>query len=270
MRKLIVLLLALLMVFSLASCSNEPEQNNSTTTSDEDTGKENLVNQGAAEGTTAKSVDNKGFKVVGVYQYGETLLNVEVGGMNGVYWIGHDDSYTDSSADPTFTYQFFTEVENTDGSYTIKLWNTSTSVWDEYTTTTSIKDTLFKDGGFADKILYCSFELEGYGFGEAVNAGTTTHEGRECTKFTSSYYVDLSEYNLGDNYKVADANLYVDSDFFVTLDLEIDFTDEFEAAMTFAGLKAEDIVKFCYDVEPNFALTDVDLPDGYSTAYAAL
>ncbi|MBR2281812.1 MAG: hypothetical protein IJ863_04225, partial [Spirochaetales bacterium] len=157
---------------------------------------------------------------------------------------------------------------NTDGSYTIKLWDGS--VWNEYTAKSSIKDALFGDGGFADQILYCSFELQDYGFGEAVNQGKTTHDGRECTKFTASYYMDLSEYNLSDNYKVADANLYVDSDFFVTLDLEIDFTDEFEAAMTFAGLKAEDIVKFCYDVKPNFALTDVDLPDGYSTAYDAL
>ena len=81
MKKILVLLLAILMVFAIVSCKDEPEQADEPQAT-EGQGKDNLLSQGAKSG--AKAIDHKGFKIVGKYSVAETELVVEVGGKDGI------------------------------------------------------------------------------------------------------------------------------------------------------------------------------------------
>ncbi|MBQ3696684.1 MAG: hypothetical protein II883_02055, partial [Spirochaetales bacterium] len=106
MKKILVLLLAILMVFAIVSCKDEPEQAAEEPQATESQGKDNLLSQGAKSG--AKAIDHKGFKIVGKYNVDETELVVEVGGKDGIYWLGTDSDDNETIDD----YLIITEIDN--------------------------------------------------------------------------------------------------------------------------------------------------------------
>lgn len=269
MKKILVLLLAVLMVFAIVSCKDEVEQAAEEPQATESQGKDNLLSQGATSGS--KAIDHKGFKIVGEYELpGETLL-VEVGGKDGIYWLGTD---TDSD-DAVDSYLIITEVDNGDSTYTLKMWDDSTDAWLEYTSESSVKDAIFGEGGIADQILYCSFgfEAEADGFSALVKAGSETKDGRLCTKYTSSFTFDTSLIPGGkSDMKIAEVNVYVDKEYAFTVAMDFAFTTEFKDLLTknAPGVKPEDLVSLSYNATVDLAPAESALPAAYAAAAAAL
>ncbi|MBQ3728473.1 MAG: hypothetical protein II903_03120, partial [Spirochaetales bacterium] len=110
MKKILVLLLAILMVFAIVSCKEpEPEQAEQPQAT-EAQGKDNLVSQGAKSGS--KAIDHKGFRIVGSFDISGTKTVIEVGGKDGIYWIGTDED--DDEEHEIETYLLLSEVKSGD------------------------------------------------------------------------------------------------------------------------------------------------------------
>ncbi len=265
MKKFLVLLLAILMVFAIVSCKDEPEQADEPQAT-EAQGKDNLLSQGAKSG--AKAIDHKGFKIVGKYNVAETELVVEVGGKDGIYWLG-----TDSDDNETIDeYLIITEIDNGDSTYTLKMWDTSESLWVEYVSEESVKEALFGEGGLADQILYCSFGFKDNKFFSALeNSGSASKNGRNCTKYTSSFVFDATALGGSKDMKAAEINIYVDKEFAITAAMDFSFTQEFkDFAAKVPGAKPEDFVALSYNATVDLAPAESALPAAYAEALAAL
>ncbi|MBO4718053.1 MAG: hypothetical protein J5599_09170, partial [Spirochaetales bacterium] len=219
MRKVLVLLLAILMVFTIVACKQEPEQAEEPQATESE-GKANLVSQGSKSG--AKAIDYKGFKIVGSYKVEETTLIIEVGGKDGIYWLGVD-SDDNGKVD---SYQLFSEVKSGD-TVTLKLWNGA--AWDSYPMEDSILSALFGEGGLADQVLYNSFGFaENSLFSAPEKAGSLSKNGRSCTKYTSAFTFDGTALGGKKDMKAAEITLYVDKEYAFTVALDFAFTDEFK------------------------------------------
>ena len=278
MRKVLVLLLAILMVFALVACKQEPEQAEAGNVS-MDEGKDNLIAQGAKGGS--KAIDGKGFRVTGTYEVAGSKVSIEIGGKDGIYWIGTDDNLSDGVID---AWVFFSEVDNGNGTFTLKLYDSDLAVWDSYTQDSSLKDAIF--GTLADTILFCSFNLsESFpGFTAAVAAGADTKDSRPCTKYTASFSADLPESMTSSKTKkvsIYDATLFVDNEFAVTLEMSLSISKDFkDYVKQVYAVDSDDYVKqlidtmdfFKYKATVDFDLSDSDLAKvtGYAAAAAAL
>ncbi len=260
MKKLLVLLLAIVMVFALVACKSDAGDETVTTNVTEDEGKENLVQQGAASGS--KAVDGNGFRLVGTFEVNDAITTVEIGGKDGIYWIGSD---IDSAV-------FLTETKNDDDSYTVKVYDGDWS--QEYTVSSSIKDAIFAD--IADTVLYCGFSLVKNGFSaEATMTGTGTYgdDSRACTIYTASV-------NNGTN-DLLTATIYVDNEYAITLGMKIEFSDYLKKSLSYLNLDDDELdayleskgALFEYSVSvADFNLSETDLEEvtGYAAAYTAL
>ncbi len=255
MKKILVLLLAVLMVFAIVSCKDEPEQAAVKTPVSEDQGKDNLVDQGA-KGSKALG---DGFRITGTFKCFGEEVTVEIGGKDDLYWIGNnlDDMV------------YISEVDDV-----VKVYDGD---WDAaYEVPGSIKDALFKD--IADTVLYCSFDLFGEQFSDEVAVSNETVSGRECTKYVASY----SDKTIGK--KILEAEIYVDTEFAITLKLNVKVADEFKNyvkdtyKLDVNNEEAlEDILETLnfnleYNADVDFNLSDDDLAavTGYAEALAAL
>lgn len=255
MKKILVLLLAILMVFAIVSCKDEPEQATVKTPVSEDQGKDNLVDQGA-KGSKALG---DGFRITGTFKYFGEEWTVEIGGKDDLYWIGNN------LGDVVYISEVDDVVKVYDGD------------WDAaYEVPGSIKEALFKD--IADTVLYCSFDLFGEQFSDEVAVSNETIEGRECTKFVASY----SDKTIG---KILEAEIYVDTEFAITLKLNVKVADEFKEFVKknypiidpTNEESLEDLLETLnfnleYKADVDFSLSSEDLSKvtGYAEALAAL
>ena len=262
MKKILVLLLAILMVLTIVACKQEPEQAEEPQATEAE-GKANLVNQGSKSG--AKAIDYKGFKIVGTYKVEETTLIIEVGGKDGIYWIG-----TDSDDNGTVdSYELFSEVKSGD-TVTLKVWNGS--AWDSYALEDSILSALFGEGGLADQVLYCAFGFEENAlFSAPEKAGSLSKNGRSCTKYTSAFTFDATALGGKKDMKAAEVNIYVDKEYAFTVAMDFAFTDEFKNLFkNYPGVQPEDFVSLSYNATVDLAPAGSALPAAYAAAAAAL
>lgn len=262
MRKVLVLLLAILMVFTIVACKQEPEQAEEPQATESE-GKANLVSQGSKSG--AKAIDYKGFKIVGTYDVEGTKLVVEVGGKDGIYWLGFDDD-DNGTID---SYELFSEVKS-GNTVTLKLWNGS--AWDSYALEDSILSALFGEGGLADQILYCSFGFdENPLFSAPEKAGSLSKNGRSCTKYTSAFTFDGTALGGKKDMKAAEISIYVDKEYAFTVAMDFAFTNEFKDLFkNLPGVEPEDFVSLSYNATVDLAPAGSALPAAYAAAAAAL
>ncbi len=245
MKKLIVLFLAFMMVFALVACKDEPEESVTDTTASEDSGKAALVSQGSA--SSSKGVDNAGFKIVGTFNVSGVETKVEVGGKDGLFWIGQYTTADDT--DPTYFY-FRVVDDNTVSIYDGSSWTTFEC--------DSIKDALFGEDGLysavIDNVLYLSFELDDTGlFGDLTYAGQGTYNGMTCSKYTAT----VSNSTLGD---IATATVYLEPTYAVTVGFEFSLTESFASKYgTLAQTTLESL--FNYEADADFSIDTSDIPD---------
>ena len=186
MKKILVLLLAVLMVFAVVSCKQDPEEEKATLPVEEETGKERLIEQGAA----AKAVDNTGFKITVAMDDGEENITFTVGGKDGVYWL--------DVAVP----MFFRDHENKTYYYVDALgW---VKVADG-----SLKDNVFSE--IVDTLLYSAYTEE---IKDVLKSeGTENKHGRACSK----YSVSFTDPEDSKTYKFS---IWVDNEFGITMGME--------------------------------------------------
>ncbi len=265
MKKILVLLLAILMVFAIVSCKDEPEQAEQPQAT-EAQGKDNLVSQGAKSGS--KAIDHMGFRIVGSFEVQGSKTVIEVGGKDGIYWIGTDED--DDEKHEIETYLLLSEVKSGD-TVTLKVWNGS--AWDSYSLSDSILAALFGDGGLADQVLYNSFGFEENElFSAPAKAGSESKNGRNCTKYTSSFVFDASALGGSKDMKAAEINLYVDKEYAFTVAMDFAFSTEYKDLLTkyAPGVKPEDFVSLSYNATVDLAPAGSALPAAYVAAAAAL
>lgn len=270
MKKILVLLLAILMVFAIVSCKEpEPEQAEQPQAT-EGQGKDNLVSQGAKSGS--KAIDNKGFKIFGSFDISGTKTVIEVGGKDGIYWIGTDED--DDEEHEIETYLLLSEVKSGD-TVTLKVWNGS--AWDSYGVSDSVLEALFGDGGLVDQLLFCSFGIEDnilipalFDVSSLSKVGSENMNERNCTKYSATCTYDLSGVPGGKkDMKIAEINIYVDKEFAFTVAMDYAFADEFK---TFASSYSLDLdsFKLSYNATVDLAPAGSALPAAYTAAAAAL
>ena len=183
MRKILVLLLAILMVFAIVSCK-EPEPKKGELPVDKEVGKERLIEQGAV----AKAVDHTGFKLVLTADAGEGPVSMELGGKNGVYWVG------------IVGYSHFVrEHEGKTYYYTGGKWF---KIADK-----SLKEELFDEN--LDDLLYAAYDSEVKD--ALMDAGSENKNGRDCAKYTASFTDEGVKYSL---------TIWVDKDYGITMGIE--------------------------------------------------
>lgn len=254
MKKFLVLIMVIFMVFAMVACKQEVAEPSDPTNS-EDAGKAALAQQGEA----AKGIDNKGFKIVGTFKVAEESLKVEVGGKDGLFWIGTFEN----AADTTGEYVYFRMKD----ANTVSIYVDGN--WIDFTASTSIKDALFGEGGvysaIVDNIVYLSFELKSlYGsmFSDLKYEGTAEKNGIECSKYTTTFHVD----ELGD---VATATVYVEPTFAVTVGFDFALTDSF--VKKYGELVGEQMLNaaFSYSAAVDFDVATSEIPN-YATISATI
>ena len=233
MRKAIVLLLAILMVFAMVACNEpEPEGKGDVLPVDKEKGQEKLLELGGEE---PKAVTPSGFKITISTNFGNHLgddsFEYSIGGKDGVYWIGMKGSY-----------MFFRNHANKIYAYTV-----GDSSWSKYSAD-SLKDAIFSEP--YDEILYCSYLDEIMSV--LVDEGSDTNNGRDCRKYSVSYTDhDKKTYNL---------NIWVDKKYGFTVAIEVLEGGSDGLTYNVTDLKLS-----------NLAAGEIpsgDMPSGYAAAHA--
>ncbi|MBQ3830278.1 MAG: hypothetical protein II813_05105 [Spirochaetales bacterium] len=183
MRKVLVLLLAILMVFAIVSCK-EPEPKKGELPVDKEVGKERLIEQGAV----AKAVDHSGFKLVLTADAGEGPVSMELGGKNGVYWAGLVDASV-----------FVREHEGKTYFYAAGSW---IKIADK-----TLKERLFDEN--LDDLLYAAYDSDVKD--ALMDAGSETKHGRDCAKYTVSFTDEGVKYSF---------TIWVDKEYGITMGIE--------------------------------------------------
>ena len=184
MKKILVLLLAILMVFAVVACKQEPEEKKGELPVDKETGKEKLIDQGAA----AKAVDHTGFKITVVMDDGGEKESFNIGGKDGVYWldVGLPMFFRDHDNKTYYYVDLLGWLKVAEG---------------------SLKDNVFNE--LVDSLLYTAYEDD---IKEAlIDAGSETIKGRNCSKYT------VSATEQGVTYKFS---IWVDKEYGITMGME--------------------------------------------------
>jgi len=186
MKKFLVLIMVVLMVFAMVACKSEPEKE-SVYPVEKEAGKDALMEQGSS----AKAIDHTGFKINVSANTGESTVAFEIGGKDDIYWlslVGDVSVLVRNFAGAT--YMFF-PMEAPANSFWLKIADKS------------LKEEIFDET--VDAILYSIYNNEDY----LTKQGTETKSGRACTKYT------VSVQEFGYNYTV-----WVDNEFGFTVALE--------------------------------------------------
>lgn len=187
MKKFLVLIMVVLMVFAMVACKSEPEKE-SVYPVEKEAGKDALMEQGASG---SKAIDHTGFKINVTATTGETPVAFEIGGKDSIYWLSMTGGASVLVREfAGATYMFF-PMEAPLNSFWLKIADKS------------LKDEIFTET--VDAILYSIYNNEDY----LTKQGTETKNGRSCTK----YSISVPEY--GYNYTV-----WVDNEFGFTMALE--------------------------------------------------
>ena len=156
MKKALLVALTIVMVFALVACADEPKNNG--TVSAEQQGKKNLVAQGSSSRSkmvvVPDEITKSGFDIEGSYKApgSDTEVHVNVGGYEGIYWLGIDENNNGSFE--TGEYKYFQDLGSSGVKYYLSADNRGT-----YNDSSILKQ-LFADGGAVDQVLYnSSFEV---------------------------------------------------------------------------------------------------------------
>ena len=187
MKRFLILVLAIFMVFAMVACKSEPEKKSGDALPvEKEAGKDALMEQGESG---AKAVDHTGFKIVASLNDGNTPVSVNIGGKDGVYWL----DYSVGSF-------LFTEH---DGS-TYMFMKSATSVWVKVADK-SLKEEVFNE--IVDSLLY-----NAYGYKDDLSyVGEVTQFGRKCSKYSVSASVEGKDYSF---------SIVVDNEFGITMGME--------------------------------------------------
>ncbi|MBO7349555.1 MAG: hypothetical protein J6U27_06355 [Spirochaetales bacterium] len=255
MKKFLVLIMVILMVFAMVACKQDVKEPADPTNSEE-AGKTALAEQGSSG---SKGIDNKGFKIVGSFKTADSSVKVEVGGKDDLYWIGTYDNAADSTADYVY---FRMKDANTVSIYTGE-------TWVDFEASTSIKDALFGEGGvysaLVDNIVYLSFQLKSmYGtmFSDLKYEGSTTKNGVTCSKYTATFSLE----EIGE---IANVSVYVEPTFAVTVGFDFALADSF--VKKYGELVGKEMLNtaFSYTADVDFDVSTGEVPN-YATITATI
>ncbi len=188
MKKILVLLLAILMVFAVVACKQEPEEKKGELPVDKEVGKEKLLDQG----DVAKAVDHTGFKIAVSIDDGEAPLSFNIGGKDGVYWVSGLGVTAFVREHDSKTYGYSSELDK----------------WVKIADVT-LKEKVFDE--MVDAILYNAYEDEIKDV--LLDAGSEKKSGRDCKK----YSVSFTDPDTKVAYKF---NLWVDKEYGITMGME--------------------------------------------------
>ena len=182
MKKLLVLILAIIMVLSVVACKNEPENKGAELPVEKEAGKDALIEQGSE----AKALDHTGFKVSVSVAAGNETMDIEIGGRNGVFWLTSEAVTLYFTEKNNYTYMYYTGA-----------W---IKVADK-----SLKDEVFTE--MVDSLLYNAYELK-----DQLNyIGTESKHGRPCSKYSVSAKDEGKDYSF---------TIWVDQEFGITMGVE--------------------------------------------------
>lgn len=164
MKRFLILVLAIFMVFAMVACKSEPEKKSGDALPvEKEKGQDALMEQGAS----AKAIDHTGFKIVVSMTDGEDSTAFEIGGKDNIYWYGFGEEgslfFTEYSGN---TYMFWDLDEL--GKYWIKVADKSLK---EEIFTTVVDSLLYNAYDYTDVLSY---------------VGDETKFGRSCSKYTIS------------------------------------------------------------------------------------
>ena len=189
MKKLLVLILAIIMVLSVVACKNEPESKGGDSLPvSKDKGQDALIEQGSS----AKALDHTGFKIVVTTQEGNETFSFEIGGRNDIYWVnlGTEAMFVCEHSGSTY---YYLDMEGLGSGFWIKIADKS------------LKEEIF--GTMVDTLLYNAYEYKDH----LTFVATETKFNRPCSKYT------VSATEEGVNYSFS---IWVDQEFGITMGME--------------------------------------------------
>lgn len=188
MKRFLILVLAIFMVFAMVACKSEPEKKGGDALPvEKEAGKDALIEQGSSG---AKAVDHTGFKIVASLQDGEGNFSFNIGGKNNIYWIEISGTPTLFTEHNGSTYTFV-PVKN--ASFWLKVADKS------------LKDELFTD--IVDSLLYSAYEYKD----NLAYVGEVTQFDRKCSKYSVSAAAEGTNYSF---------SILVDNEYGITMGME--------------------------------------------------
>ena len=190
MKKFLVLIMVVLMVFAMVACKSEPEQKSGDALPvEKEAGKDALMEQGTSG---AKAVDHTGFKIVVTMNEGGESLSFNIGGKDDIYW------YEVSGA------KFLFQEHNGSTYMFMKLEAPMPSFWLKVADK-SLKEEVFTE--VVDALLY-----NAYGYKDNLTyVGEVTQFGRKCSKYSVAATVEGTNYSF---------SIIVDNEFGITMGME--------------------------------------------------
>ena len=192
MKKFLVLIMVIFMVFAMVACKSEPEQQQAEMPVEKEQAKDTLIAQGAS----AKTIDHTGFRIDVTENAGGEIYKISIGGKNDVYWIGA------AQGNSPMTTMFY--AEKASGGYIY----VDGYGWAHLGTDATLKSSLFSD--IADSLLFSAYEAQEY----LSRGADETVFNRSCATYSAS--VPVAE---GSSQKVA-VKFWVDKEYGVTLKLQ--------------------------------------------------
>lgn len=257
MKKFIVIMLAVLMVFALVACKGDvPDEGEQDTQVSKSQGKDNLIAQGSAAGS--KAIDHKGFRVVCNFTVSGEKTTIELGGKDSLFWLGTSEGGAAITAD---AMSFWYEKKESNDTYTIKIFDDSENQWTALEGLNfSIKTLVFD--ALVDNILYIWDSMTTYFAGATpVKAAVETYGGRTCTKYTAQWTLASQ--------KLADITLWVDNEFGVTMGMTFAPTAALQAMAAAAGDEMVDFINYTATLDLDLSAADLAAVPGYAAAAAA-
>lgn len=194
MRKVLVLLLAILMVFTIVACKQEPEQNNELPV-EKEAGKDALMEQGASG---SKAVDHTGFKITVTMKDETEDESFEIGGKDDIYWLNLGEYAILTRDHDNSTYMF------------MPLEAPLTSFWLKVSDK-SLKEEVFTEA--VDALLYNAYDYKDY----LDYVGDETKYGRSCSKYTVNVTEEGVKYSF---------SILVDKEYGITMGMQASANDE--------------------------------------------
>ena len=189
MKKILVLILAIIMVLSVVACKNEPEKGGDSLPVSKEAGQDALIEQGQS----AKAIDHTGFKIeVTTHEDNETF-SFEIGGRNDIYWVNLGTEAMFVCEHNGLTY-YYLDMEGLGSGYWLKIADKS------------LKEEIF--GTMVDTLLYNAYAYKDY----LTYVATETKFNRPCSKYT------VSATEEGVNYSFS---IWVDQEFGITMGMEV-------------------------------------------------
>ncbi len=190
MKRFLILVLAIFMVFAMVACKSEPEKKSGDALPvEKEAGKDALMEQGSSG---AKAVDHTGFKIVVSMEEGKESISFNIGGKDDVYWYDYSGNGFLFREHNNSTYMF------------MKLEAPATSFWLKVADR-SLKEEVFTE--IVDALLYNAYEYKD----SLSYAGEVTLFGRKCSKYSVSATVEGTSYSF---------SISVDNEFGITMGME--------------------------------------------------